>query len=65
MLTPRQFLEYRRRQIEAGINLLVVARQGLAARELESVLLDIDAQLMGLTFQESTHVETRERPAVQ
>ena len=47
----------RKRYIETGINLLMVAGQEHAARELESVLLDIDAQLLGLTFREGPHGE--------
>ena len=65
MLSRRQLLEHRRRQIETGINLLVVAKQGVAARELESVLLDIDAQLLGLTFREGSHGEISERAVQQ
>lgn len=56
-------LAERRHWTAAGVNLLVMVGLDEAARELEGVLCDIDAQMLGVTFPREAHGEgTQERP---
>lgn len=56
---PTQTLQQRRVAVERGIHALLRYRLTDAARELEGVLLDLDAQLLGLDFPhtQETHGE--------
>jgi hypothetical protein len=56
MLSPRDILLRRKREVEVGINVLMAAGFLLAAQDLEGVLCDLDAQILGIEFKE-THGE--------
>lgn len=51
-MSALETLQRRKRQLVTGINVLVAAKLTVAAQELEGVLLDIDSQILGITFKE-------------
>jgi hypothetical protein len=55
----------RRQWTAAGINVLLLVGLPEAARELEGVLCDIDAQLHGVIFSRESNGKKSQRPALQ